>query len=661
MTIDFLNMSNGKIKSYLIQNKLALKWTIKKSLTKKSYLLVLSLSLMLDLCGQYRLENIPDSLLIGTNSIILDQYEKVEILNKNKIIHHIKSKSIILNDDEENLTKILVLYDQYSKVENFEVKISDLSGKKIKTIKKKDLQDIAYQDGFSIANDARILFYNIIGIQAPFIIDKEFTIIAEQSFHLPSSSPYEGEKVSIINSLFEILNHDTLNQLTFYNPLGENIDSNFSKGVHTYTLIFQNLDHKYLENKYANKQSSQLRPILTDFSMDNKDGSFKSWKDFGSWIWNLSNETGELSETAKNEIIALLKNEKNERIKLNILYNYLQQNMRYVSVQLGIGGFKPMNVQDVHNFKYGDCKALSNYMMHILKVAGIKSNYILIGAGTGDDLQDISIVRNSFNHAIIAAYPEGDTVFLECTSSITPSGYQGNFTGNRHALLIDEINSKIIKTSVYTETNNVIKNNYDVNTETQKVDHSQTLLGIGIEYKDLLYKIQLPDEKLRDHLIENSSDINELKIKNKKFENQTGYPEIVLTTSFESSKKILSTGSRYFIELNYDKPPVEMIYKKTEENQLNIFNGFTIHDAFNISMPSGCFVEKLPKDFELNYSSGSVAISTTPNPESGKLIYKRSIIYKNGKFGLGKGDDGELLLDAVKKAYSDKIVINCKS
>ncbi|MEY3420736.1 MAG: hypothetical protein RIR48_1025, partial [Bacteroidota bacterium] len=81
----------------------------------------------------------------------------------------------------------------------------------------------------------------------------------------------------------------------------------------------------------------------------------------------------------------------------------------------------------------------------------------------------------------------------------------------------------------------------------------------------------------------------------------------------------------------------------------------------NISMPSGCFVEKLPKDFELNYSSGSVAISTTPNPESGKLIYKRSIIYKNGKFGLGKGDDGELLLDAVKKAYSDKIVINCKS
>lgn len=42
-------------------------------------------------------------------------------------------------------------------------------------------------------------------------------------------------------------------------------------------------------------------------------------------------------------------------------------------------------------------------------------------------------------------------------------------------------------------------------------------------------------------------------------------------------------------------------------------------------------------------------------------MYKRSIIYKNGKFGLGKVDDGELLLDAVKKAYSDKIVINCKS
>lgn len=102
---------------------------------------------------------------------------------------------------------------------------------------------------------------------------------------------------------------------------------------------------------------------------------------------------------------------KNNKEKLNRLYSYLQQNMRYVSIQLGIGGWKPMNVQQVHDFKYGDCKALSNYMKHVLNVAGIPSKYVIINAGVAENLDDTTLVRNSFNHAILAAFPDNDTVF----------------------------------------------------------------------------------------------------------------------------------------------------------------------------------------------------------------------------------------------------------
>ncbi|MBK7636854.1 MAG: transglutaminase domain-containing protein [Saprospiraceae bacterium] len=140
---------------------------------------------------------------------------------------------------------------------------------------------------------------------------------------------------------------------------------------------------------------------------------------------------------------------KNNKEKLNRLYSYLQQNMRYVSIQLGIGGWKPMNVQQVHDFKYGDCKALSNYMKHVLNVAGIPSKYVIINAGVAENHDDTTLVRNSFNHAILAAFPDNDTVFLECTSSKTAAGYLGSFTGNRHALMIDGENSKIIKTKEY--------------------------------------------------------------------------------------------------------------------------------------------------------------------------------------------------------------------
>lgn len=555
----------------------------------------------------------------------------------------------------------MIFYDQFTKVDALEIVIKDINGKKLKTIKRKDFQDEAAYDGFSIANDSRYLTYHILGIPTPYIIEKNINRSWIQTFNLPGFSPYEGKNVSIINSIFQIENHEESNPVHFYNASNEKMDTFSIAGKMNTLFKFQNIPHTRMEKKnYKSEHGTLITPILATFSMEGKSGSYSSWKALGDWIWSLIQETGELNEKSKNEILLLIGEEKNEKEKLKKLYKYLQASMRYVSIQLGIGGWKPMDVQQVHNFKYGDCKALSNYMRYLLKLAGIRSNYVIINAGDQPSFKDTSIVRNAFNHAILVAFPDNDTVFLECTSNLSAPGYQGSFTGNRLCLFIDEHNSGIIKTKTYNHINNLMENNYVINAEKHSVLHHQRLKGIGIEYKKLHFNLSLDNEKFIQHLTENSSDINSQKIISKKYSNESFDPEINLSTMYISHKKTMQTGDRYFIDLNHDKLPVELIFHTSSNDISEVYNGFTATDHYEIEVPVGCFVEKLPKDLQYASHIGDITSTTTSTPD-GKIKYHRKVVIKNGKYEVSGQDGMSMMLDTVKKAYNEKIVINCKS
>ena len=190
----------------------------------------------------------------------------------------------------------------------------------------------------------------------------------------------------------------------------------------------------------------QVEIVPNFFEYDGYAGSFKSWEDFGKWNYALYEERNPFSKERAEDIKLMVSNAKTDVEKINLLYNYLQKHMRYVSIQLGIGGFKPFTTAFVDEKKYGDCKALTNYMRNLLHVVGIKSYPALINAGYNKTAADPKFPTDPFNHVILCIPNGKDTTWLECTSNKAKAGALGSFTENKHALLLTEAGGILTKT-----------------------------------------------------------------------------------------------------------------------------------------------------------------------------------------------------------------------
>lgn len=182
----------------------------------------------------------------------------------------------------------------------------------------------------------------------------------------------------------------------------------------------------------------------------------------------------------------------------------MQENTRYISISLGIGGWQPFDAKYVSSKKYGDCKALSNYMYALLKEAGIRSVYTVTGRGFDLNYFLPDLPCSQFNHVILFVPNGNDTTWLECTSQSLPAGYVGVDNCNRQALAVDENGGVLVNTPSYRMNENLQQRIIVATLEadaTLNIKSSTTYGGIQQDrYHDLINS--LSKDKLKEVLHE---------------------------------------------------------------------------------------------------------------------------------------------------------------
>jgi hypothetical protein len=405
----------------------------------------------------YPVSAIPPALKENAKMVMRLYKQEVEIISEKSAVVNVTEVRTILNKNGEHDSYFMELYSPLNRITSVKGKVYDEQGKQIKSLGLDDVKDYSYISGYSMFEDTRVKFIDPKNMTYPFTVEYTYEIALKQTLFLPDWS-HQSENTSYENSIF-IVKAPAGYPLRYkeYN-LPSSVTKTTQEGKDVYTWSLTNLKARTDEpmSSISIPDYPLVRLAPKAFEVEETKGSAETWKELGMWVTTLIDKKDQLPESTVAKIKEITANCKTDFDKVKKVYEYMQAKTRYVSIQIGIGGWKPFDATVVDKFSYGDCKALSNYTKALLSAAGIKSYYTLVRAGAESNSIDQSFPSSQFNHAIVCVPIEKDTIWLECTNQRMPCGYNGDFTDDRDVLLIDGENSRLVHTRKYSAEENCI-------------------------------------------------------------------------------------------------------------------------------------------------------------------------------------------------------------
>lgn len=153
--------------------------------------------------------------------------------------------------------------------------------------------------------------------------------------------------------------------------------------------------------------------------------SFADWKQVGDWYYGLQSERSKPTAAIKAKAVELTLNARSREDKIRALYSYVATNIRYISLDFGIGRYQPHFAEEVLSNGYGDCKDKHTLLAALLEALGIQAYPVLIDS---ERKLNTSVPALEFDH-LITAIPSGQEVtFLECHSGSGPLWNAGSVT-----------------------------------------------------------------------------------------------------------------------------------------------------------------------------------------------------------------------------------------
>jgi len=603
-----------------------------------------------------------DALLTeNANAVVRLDETIVDVLAVNKMVVYKRKVITILKKAGESSINPYAFYDPSTRLSNLGTVIYNEQGVELKKIKKRDFIDVSAVDGGTLYGDSRIKYFNYTPVSYPYTIDFSYTFTTSNTAFLPRWMPVDDYLVGTEKSIFKM---NIAPELTWRKK-----EKNF-QGYPIKNVSQRNQLHYEMEGLSAQKREilspsfhdfePQVMVALNVFHLEGVNGTATDWDTMGKWQYEqLLKGRDKLPQGTIDLMANQLEGITNKIEKIKNVYQYVQDNTRYISVQLGIGGWQPISAQEVDEVKYGDCKGLTNYTMALLKSQGIEAYYSVVYAGDTKRGMEKDFACMQGNHVILNIPNGTEDIWLECTSQKIPFGFLSDFTDDRDVLVVTPEGGKIKRTKAYLNDENFQRTKAIMKISPEgELEGDIAIMTKAIQYDDHVKLENLSKQKRIDYYKGYWGNINGLEVLETKFQNKKDSIEFNELVSIKSNSYAEKINDELLFKPNaFNVSDFVPDRYRDRKKPLEISRGFTDEDEFVIQLPSSYKAGTLPEAIAIETKYGSYTMKIERIDDS-ELRYTRKLSILKGTYPKSEYANYRSFRRKIRKADNLKIIIN---
>ena len=384
---------------------------------------------------------------------------------------------------------------------------------------------------------------------------------------------------------------------------------------------------------------------------------FETVKDLYGWYHTVTSDIGNKPAELKTKVDELIFNKNTDIEKIESIFYWVQDNIRYIAFENGIMGFKPDAAQNVFKNKYGDCKGKANLLKEMLKLAGFDARLTWIG--TSDLPYDYSLPSLCVdNHMICTVILNGKKYFLDGTEEhIALNDYAQRIQGKQ--VLIEDGNNFILEKIPEFPAQRNKESRVTKMTVAENKLAGSSIIEYNGESKILVQSIftsvrkDNKNDALTSWIKNGNENVEVFNIKNPDFTDRQ--KPLQLGFDFKANNQVTKSGNELYIIMDWDKDFSSYEIAADRKNDYEFDQKYYYTVQTELAIPAGYKVDYLPTAFKKATADYSFEASYTSNGKA--IIYKKTIVINRPILRKSEFAAWNTFIADINKFYNDQVVL----